>query len=237
MLSFKVLCGYVAQEYTPVLQAFVSSITRLRTRGGMEKELGKLLINAFYGRLAMTEDLVNFNLDASISAHPRTMPLSLQITKSSLKKARLKTNIAVAAAITAKARLKLYSSCQTVLKFGGRLLYCDTDSIFAAFPTHVNIEDQYLDKQLIFSSTNPKIQDAVFIQPKTYGLLYADNSSVIRIKGINVGEISFQDLKTKFYGGEPHIYLPTVNLCKKNLKLEHTHINKTINLQNYNKRL
>jgi chemotaxis methyl-accepting protein methylase len=41
--------------------------------------------------------------------------------------------VAYASIISSKARIKLYNSFNDVIKDGGRLLYCDTDSIFAAY--------------------------------------------------------------------------------------------------------
>jgi len=50
----------------------------------------------------------------------------------------LKSNVSIAAAITAKARIRLYKGFEDCKKNGGRLLYCDTDSIFAAFTRDVS---------------------------------------------------------------------------------------------------
>jgi hypothetical protein len=46
-------------------------------------------------------------------------------------------NIAVASSISSKARVKLYKAFGEVLGNKGRLLYCDTDSIFAEFENDV----------------------------------------------------------------------------------------------------
>jgi hypothetical protein len=42
-------------------------------------------------------------------------------------------NVSYSSAIASKARIKLYKGFQSVIKNGGRPLYCDTDSIFAAY--------------------------------------------------------------------------------------------------------
>jgi hypothetical protein len=47
------------------------------------------------------------------------------------------SNVSIAAAITSKARIKLYKAYKEVIKRGGRLLYSDTDSIFAAYKKNV----------------------------------------------------------------------------------------------------
>jgi DNA polymerase elongation subunit (family B) len=44
-----------------------------------------------------------------------------------------KRNIAYAAIIASKARIKLNNSLQSVLDDGGRIYYTDTDSIFAGY--------------------------------------------------------------------------------------------------------
>jgi hypothetical protein len=59
-----------------------------------------------------------------------------------LKKKKFKKNVSIAAAITSKARIKLYKAQQSVLVNKGRLLYSDTDSIFAAYSKNV-INEQH----------------------------------------------------------------------------------------------
>lgn len=43
------------------------------------------------------------------------------------------SGILLAAAITALGRIKLYKDICSVLEHGGKVAYCDTDSIFAEF--------------------------------------------------------------------------------------------------------
>jgi hypothetical protein len=42
-------------------------------------------------------------------------------------------NIAIASSVSSKARIKLYEAFIEVKKNNGRILYCDTDSVFAEF--------------------------------------------------------------------------------------------------------
>jgi hypothetical protein len=44
------------------------------------------------------------------------------------------SNVIYASIITSKARIKLWENMTEVEKNEGRVLYCDTDSVFAAFP-------------------------------------------------------------------------------------------------------
>ena len=57
-----------------------------------------------------------------------------------IKKKKSKNNIVIASCITSKARIKLYRAQEEVLKNKGRMLYSDTDSIFASFEKDVTGE-------------------------------------------------------------------------------------------------
>lgn len=52
----------------------------------------------------------------------------------------VKSNVIYASMITAKARILLWKHLTGVTKSGGRLLYCDTDSIFAAYPKNKKLK-------------------------------------------------------------------------------------------------
>lgn len=112
-------------------------------------------------------------------------------------------NIAVAAAITSYARLRLYGMMNRVLAAGGHLYYCDTDSII----TDYNIEaDPVLSDKYMCNGTNqtlgylvnevPKgdeIVEAVFIACKTYGYRTRKNLVVAKAKGVHKPE-NIEDL-------------------------------------------
>lgn len=67
------------------------------------------------------------------------------IVKLALKKEKSSnSNVAFASMITAKARIKLYRAFLTIIKNDGRLLYCDTDSIFAGF--YKNMDNKQCDE-------------------------------------------------------------------------------------------
>jgi hypothetical protein len=53
------------------------------------------------------------------------------------KEKEIESNVSIAATITSKARIKLFKAYKSVIKEGGRLLYSDTDSIFAAYERNV----------------------------------------------------------------------------------------------------
>jgi hypothetical protein len=53
------------------------------------------------------------------------------------KNKEVDSNVSIAAQITSKARIKLYKGFKDVIKNNGRILYTDTDSIFAGFKENV----------------------------------------------------------------------------------------------------
>jgi DNA polymerase elongation subunit (family B) len=55
------------------------------------------------------------------------------------RKNSINSLVQYASIITSRARIKLYKTITQVEKEGGRLLYCDTDSIFAAYDKNKNI--------------------------------------------------------------------------------------------------
>jgi hypothetical protein len=53
---------------------------------------------------------------------------------------KVKKNISIASSITSKSRIKLYRAQKDVIANSGRILYSDTDSIFAAYKKDVSNE-------------------------------------------------------------------------------------------------
>jgi DNA polymerase elongation subunit (family B) len=53
--------------------------------------------------------------------------------KEKIKNKKIKANIAVASITASRARIRLYNAFLEVINNNGRILYTDTDSIFACF--------------------------------------------------------------------------------------------------------
>lgn len=236
IIYLEILHGIVTNDYSSILFEFINNLSEIKKAGGIKKELGKLLINSFYGRLGMDEELclMNLTLD-NFGLKTYGILNDYFLIKKKIKK-NPKANVAIAAAITAKARIKLYKGFLEVIKNNGRVLYCDTDSIFAAFPKDKNVENKKLG-EIIFNTAIPGtcIKDAVFIKPKTYGLVF-ENHEIVKIKGINTNTILFENLKKKFYKNEPLVALST-HFYKKNLEINILQVKKDVQLRNYDKRI
>lgn len=122
----------------------------------------------------------------------------LQLTNRSIKQ-QPQSNIAVAAIITARARIKLHNALQSVMNAGGRVLYCDTDSVIAAFAQENPIENRQIG-EVYFDTSKPDtcLKKAVFIAPKTYGLITSEGREIIKIKGVQAGNTTYNALKEAF---------------------------------------
>jgi len=113
------------------------------------------MINSLYGRLGMNsiknhsffiekKDLDLYVKNFKIISHVELNNYCLvnaeideKLKKKIKIKEKTKNNIALASAITSKARIKLYNAQQSVIANEGRILYSDTDSIFAAYKKDV----------------------------------------------------------------------------------------------------
>jgi hypothetical protein len=109
----------------------------------VHKTFGKLVINSLYGRMGMSSlktdsffinfnDLNNYISKGNVINIKKINTIAL-IEIESNDTIKTKNNVGIASAITSKARIKLYNAQKSVINNKGRLLYSDTDSIFASF--------------------------------------------------------------------------------------------------------
>jgi hypothetical protein len=130
----------------------------MKEKSESHKIFGKLMINSLYGRMGMSdienysiiikeEDLEKYeNLNIiSLKKINKIYLITLELdnkTRNKFKefKNRFKKNISIASSITSKSRLKLYKAQNDVINNNGRLLYSDTDSIFASYEKDVSNE-------------------------------------------------------------------------------------------------
>jgi hypothetical protein len=242
------------EHYDYIFNDFIEYFNKIKDKGDDYKTFGKLMINSLYGRLGMKEE-TNYSLFVNkenfdyCSRNYKILNfiqvndfylIKLEICEKFRRKYKIqksKNNICIASSITSKARIKLYKAQQSVIKNEGRLLYSDTDSIFASYKRNVLGEkhgDIYWDP----NKDDTEIKDAVFVNPKTYGILYKkNNKEIIRMKGYNNDQIKFSQLKEKFYAEEIIRIEDFLYLKKSNFYLENIIIEKIFDLDNYDKRV
>lgn len=239
VISLKLIYGLISLKNDTILLDFLEILNKFKDENSIKKQIGKLLINSFYGRLALGDEMNLIQLVENLGNSKSYGILdNYYIIKKKINK-KTKSNIAMAAAISAKGRIKLYKAQMEVLKYKGRLLYSDTDSIFASFNKNIQVENKLLDKYVYFDTTkkDTELFDAFFISSKSYALILKDKSEIIKIKGINTNELNYWDLKKKFFENENYIKLKNTQFSKKNFFLENLLISKEINIQNYDKRI
>ena len=254
----------IYEKFDFIFKEFVEFFEKFRKINQENKILGKLIINSFYGRtgLSIKEEysifinskkeyneiielsdkdilkikkieeinnifLITFKIDHNLKKY-----LS---EKNEYIREEKNLNIAIASSVSSKARIKLYEAFIEVKKNNGRILYCDTDSVFAEFNKKIlgeKMGDIYWDP----SKEDTEIIDSVFILPKTYGIKLK-KKEIIKIKGITRNYINFEELKSKFYRRENFIAKNLGTIRYKDFKIEYRKIDKEVDLLAYDKRL
>ena len=111
-----------------------------------------MIVNSLYGRLAMnisdhksmfirSDEYFKYLDKYNVKSAPFYDDICILCYYDKKKKNPSLSNIAIASAIASKARVKLYEGFKSVIDSGGRILYCDTDSIFAEYENvnmHIN---------------------------------------------------------------------------------------------------
>lgn len=247
----KIINSYTYEKFEKVFFNFVETFTKIKEKGGYYKIFGKLIINSLYGSMAFKNEeemmfltyseaefyfllenltIINFyNINKTYVIIVKEDYKAEKYLK--IKRTNLSTrNISYSSAISSKARIKLYTAMEEVINDGGRLLYCDTDSIFAAYKKHDLREKTKILNWLDF------YDDAVFIAPKTYALKNKEKEE-IKIKGVNVNEKTFNEIKSLFYEEKNITFENQLIFSRMNFNLNQHFKNKNISLNNYDKRI
>jgi hypothetical protein len=233
-IHFAILC-----DVGDCLADFSKEFDEIRMQGPCQNIVGKLVINSFYGRLGVRE----WGFKDVISTEPLTNAFSyIKLHNLYINKIKTKTNtpnnVAIASAITAKARIKLYKAFRDVGGGGGRLLYCDTDSIVASFKNQ-NMLDIKNNSGLYFDSTKPDtlIKKSWFAGPKTYSVIFKNNLSVTKVKGIPKNSIDYKQFVSLFLTNTTVRVITQPTLYKKNYIYRVETLIKAIRINNYKKRI
>lgn len=249
----KINNSYLYDNYDFVFKDFIERFSKIREKGGYYKIFGKLMINSLYGSMALKkketfqyitfsyDEFCNINTEMNVEKFYKISSCYIMLIKIDYKSKKFfnahndnevlysKRNVSYASAISSKARIKLYKAMLDVIEDGGRLLYCDTDSIFAAYPLSNKKNNFNGFKWLDF------YDDGVFMCPKTYAVK-KENTEIIKIKGVSVKNIKMDQLKKNFYEDSFSIFSDQLIFNKRNFTLEQLYINKRIAFNNYDKR-
>jgi hypothetical protein len=111
--------------------------------------------------------------------------------------------------------------------------------VFAAFDKDLSVEDVLLGEYVIFdtSKSDTVIKDAVFVLPKTYGVVLGDGEEVVKIKGVNTDLVSYNRLKEAFYNKNEYVVTSTSFFNLDGIRLNQFVQDKNIKMQSYDKRI
>lgn len=239
---------YKKEDY--IFKEYVEEFINLRKKGIYYNLFGKNMVNGLYGSFALSdEDCLNiivydeteFNSILSLTDVIRWKKVGniyvIDLIKN--KKASIyfdkkkkweesRRNIAYAAIISSKARIKLNTALNNVINKGGKLYYTDTDSIIAGF------NKNNLNKELGEIKWSHIFEDGVFISSKFYYL----KGSNVKIKGVNIKDYEFESLKKDFYDNKTFLkFNDQLNIRKKDYSIYLDYTSKKIDLDVYDKRL
>lgn len=230
----------VYNDYNYVFDKFVNYFDTFRKRGGVYKTLGKLIINSLYGKLGSgiknVEYLIAYNQDELNKVKKQNEVIDIiELNKIYIveikKKCKIQgLNVGLAAAITSKARIRLFEAMNALESTGGRMLYCDTDSVFVEYK---NTADATIFK---WDRPDSIYEGGVFALPKTYALKNK-NQDIVKIKGIPKSSINFKNFKDHFLNKELLIFSELFQTKKSEFKIRAGSLEKKINLTNYDKRI
>jgi hypothetical protein len=113
------------------------------------------------------------------------------------------------------------------------LLYCDTDSVFAAYKENKHL--QSCGDEIVWSEV---YKDSFFVSPKFYGYIEDEGVKKLKIKGVNKFDVNYDDVKKMFYNSN-EIFKITDNFVfeKKNYSLKYKLVEKNLWLNRYDKRV
>lgn len=171
------------------------------------RNLAKLLMNSMYGRFGMhttleqtalvnNEEYLQYNKSFSILSEIHFNDFKLinyiqdfdklgdpkinKLLKQYFIALTQRTNVAIAAAVTAYSRIIINQLKLTAINLGAELFYSDTDSLVI----NKLLPSEYLDSAALGKlKLEHKIKEGIFIMPKVYCLELENNSLVTKCKG------------------------------------------------------
>ncbi len=238
--SFVIHEGYISNKNGAVLSEFINELHKVGEKNSTNEQIVNILINSLHTRLLLKDDLYNIIISGEQSVSKNYDKYgNFFITKREKFKIT-KSNIAISSAISSKVRIKLYQAYLDIINSGGRLLYSDTDGIFAEYKHEVTVENKLIGKYVFFDTNKPNtvIKDAVFIDLKSYALLLQNNDEFIKIDGTIITSPSFNEIKKIFFSN-PHkkLVVDSFPTFKNDFSTESTSQRRIIDLHKYNRRV
>lgn len=185
---------YAFQEYGESLYELKSSIDKQKNPA--RYKVVKFLLNSLYGKWGMAKEQTSIHRkdpDGDEWPPEEGKPLSVS-SKQRARKLWYNHGVhqkqeqsdaqyiipRISSAITAQARIEMHKWFRRVQELGGKVYYCDTDSIV----TDVELPDQYVNEELGMMDMEGLVHQAVFCRPKTYAEIIDGGDNTIKGKGM-----------------------------------------------------
>lgn len=159
-------------------------IKKSSDRKSMWYLVSKLLMNSLYGKFGQSMKYKKFYMNPSSSALENMIPYDLELGIFYREVNELKDFMIpeIATFITSYSRLTLYKYFEMALNRGGKLYYCDTDSLITDVELLTGVE-------LGEIKLEDKIKRGIFLAPKLYAYESEDGSYEVKAKGFVKGQI------------------------------------------------
>lgn len=237
---------YPKEDY--VFKNYVEKYNEIKAKGGFYKIYGKGVINGLYGSFALRKDEIEYilifdeeelnsvikNGVKSIAKFEKFYVIGREKRLSLTK--REGRNLAYAAFISAKAKIKLHKNMLFIDSYYSKifpnsykLIYSETDEIVISLPES-RIGEKVLDVcwDKIYSG-------GVYIAPKFY---FLEGELKPKIKGISKSDYSYDEIKSAFYSAsQPILFKNQLQFVKKNFALNQIYQDKYLSVDHYQKRI
>lgn len=185
----EVYCVCHFKHTYPVFKRFIEEMYFLKEQATIEKNnaartFAKLIYNTSYGYTGMKRDdkttLLPFDENELYRTKSYNEELGFMEVPTDVNAEYIQ--VQVASYVTSRARLVLLKGIKDIIARGGKVYYCDTDSIISDIPMS---EEMYHESKLGFWDLECKPIKGLFLKPKVYSLVLEDNKEKVKFKGVS----------------------------------------------------
>jgi hypothetical protein len=176
----------------PIFKDFIDTMYLIKkTETGAMREIAKLMMNSLYGKFGERQDMEEIVLNpASIEG---LYLIDNERGYYTVKKKHYAAHqiVQIATRVTSLAQLKLYSLIEMITSRGGRVYYCDTDSIICnrPLPTSDELGDIKLERGGV-------LRKGIYLLPKVYINVPYDRDESIKTRAMKGFSKDFQNKRS-----------------------------------------
>jgi len=237
--------GMIYSDVAKIFVDFAEHCITNRNNSLIDKILWKMIPNSFIGRLGLRNDNEKTLILDDNDYNPRFLDVISDKKINNKWIVRVKeentmktlSNVTYASIVTSKSRIIWWKHADKIIKDGGRILYCDTDSLFIAFKSN-RIGSSWGEVYLDENKDDTIIKKACFACSKAYSIVLNKNN-ITKIKGIpqkNTNIMTFDEFEDLFKS-DKYQKIRMDLFRKKNLQIKIEEILKIVRLSQYDKRI